>query len=99
MSTALSMAVDNGEVIRLIREAADAKEVIGEQMHSPIECNKVIKRELDMTPCNEAKPSDCHRTYNLHCPQIVCDDHNYLGEVGPLPLVFAVQCYGCNSQV
>jgi len=28
VSTALSMAVDNGEVIRLIREAADAKEVI-----------------------------------------------------------------------
>ena len=100
MSTALSMAVDSGEVTRLIGEAADAKpDDNGEQMHSPIECNKVIKRELDMAPCKEANPSDCHRTYILYFPQIACDNHNYLREVGPLPLVFAVHCYGCNSQV
>lgn len=100
VSKALRMALENGEVSRLMGVTATEEEgTTGEQVTTPIECNKVIKREMDILSCKETNPNDCHRTYNIYFPQALCEAGDDLDQVGTLPLVFVIHCYGCNSQV
>ena len=106
VSTALHMAVENGQMNSLITKSwndEDSRE--GENLETPIQCNTVIKRELDMSPCQETEPHDCHRTFYLYLPQTVCLDGissnetgNSFDKMGTLPVVFVVHCYGCNSE-
>lgn len=100
VSAALNMAIEKGDIERLMEDDmthVDSK--MDEQTQSTIECNQVIKREMDISPCKESNPRDCHRSYNLYFPQIVCEAGNDLSVIGTLPLVFVIHCYGCNSQV
>lgn len=100
VSNALNMAIESGEVEKLIGDTTENEyDMKGEQVQLPIECNKVIKHEMDISPCKETNPSDCHRSFNLYFPQIVCESGDDLSEIGTLPLVFVIHCYGCNSQV
>lgn len=84
----------------------------------------LIKRSIDITPCTEVQEDDCHRTFYLYLPYVVCktlqananvgvhDDgdgrgngsaldsglpSDPVGDVGTLPLVFAVHCFGCSA--
>lgn len=92
------MAVENGDVIRLLGK--DNEDIVkGEQVQSQVDCNTIITRELEIPSCRETNPNDCHRIYHLYFPQIVCENDKSLDQIGTLPLVFAVHCYGCNSQV
>ncbi|KAL3796934.1 hypothetical protein HJC23_000687 [Cyclotella cryptica] len=103
VSTALRMAVENGQLSSFITQPLnDEESPEGENRETPIQCNKVIKRELDMSPCKETVPHDCHRTFYLYLPQIVCLDgkssNETVDEIGTLPVTFVVHCYGCNSE-
>jgi hypothetical protein len=100
VSAALSMIKD-GDVTRLMDALHNEGNTKGEQemIQSPIECSKVIKREIGQSPCKERNPNDCHRIFNLYFPQIICENGDDLEQIGTLPLIFAVHCYGCDSQV
>lgn len=32
------------------------------------------KRDIEIPACKESNPGDCHRTYHLYLPSVVCDD-------------------------
>ena len=103
VSTALLMAIENGQMDILIKESLDDEDTReGENLETPLQCNTVIKRELDMSSCKETVPHDCHRTFYLYLPQIVClssnETVNYFDKMGTLPVIFVVHCYGCNSE-
>ena len=70
-----------------------------EQLQLPIDCDKVVKREIYISNCRETNTKDCHRTFNIYFPRIICEARDVLDQIGTLPLVFVVHCYGCNSQM
>jgi poly(3-hydroxybutyrate) depolymerase len=65
-----------------------------------LECNKLIKRDITISDCEETNPDDCNRSYFLHFPTIICKEQNSstAGDSLPtLPLVFAIHCFGCSA--
>lgn len=72
-------------------------------------CGKLVTETLQIPGCastNEVEYSEdyeedtgyCKRDYDLYIPTTVCDKESYRG-TNILPLVFAVHCYGCHSNV
>ena len=90
--------IDNNTVSSIGREQSTRRKQ--QSLKLNIECNKIIRRELDISSCNETNPNDCQRSYNVYLPQKVCDNGKGSREaiVGTLPLVFVVHCYRCNSR-
>ena len=90
--------IDNSTIYSTSREQTTRRK---QELSNLIECNKIIRRELDIASCNETNPNDCHRSYNVYFPRIVCENDKGSREaiVGTLPLVFVVHCYRCNSQL
>jgi len=65
----------------------------------PIElkCGSSI-HTVQMDPETCIREEDCNRTYHLYIPDSLCNaGPESLKEVGTLPLVFAVHCFGCQA--
>lgn len=66
-----------------------------------LECDKLIKRDITISDCEEANPDDCNRSYFIYFPTIICNEQNSSTDVGDnlptLPLVFAIHCFGCSA--
>lgn len=70
-----------------------------------LKCGQPMRRSLDMRsqsqqPCLETASShdeennDCQRSYVLYIPSVACHQDK---DIGILPLVFGIHCYGCTT--
>jgi len=77
-----------------------------------MDCYERRDVEISASACKETNPEDCLRTYHLYHPSIICGNVPggndeppgsspvaiHKADVGTLPLVFAIHCFGCPAE-